>query len=113
MNEADAHEFYKDPQHLTPAGPGQRREAPMKTGTIPIRFTPEMIAAVKYFARLDAVTVSTWIRNLVDRELHRRQPSATAAGTFPTDMSLDYQTSSVRPQSATVPSPRPSLLCGR
>ena len=62
MNEAEAYEFYADPDHLTASGPGQRRRRPMKSGMIPVRFSPDMIAAVKRFASQDGVTVSTWIR---------------------------------------------------
>src|ERR1700733_13044453 len=37
MTDADAHEFYKDPEHLAASAPGQRRGQPMKTGMIPVR----------------------------------------------------------------------------
>ena len=45
MSEAQAHEFYMDPEHLAIAGPGQRRERPMKSGMIPVRFSPDVIAS--------------------------------------------------------------------
>jgi hypothetical protein len=100
MSEAQAHEFYQDPEHLAAVGPGQRRERPMKTGMIPVRFSPETIAAVKRFASQDGVTVSTWVRRLVGRELQRLQPSATAASEAPS-IRLD-SSPSIRPQSQTV-----------
>jgi hypothetical protein len=77
MTEAEAHEFYKDPGHLAVAGAGERPPQPMKSGLIPVRFTPDTIAAVKRVAKQDGVTVSTWIRRLVDKELQRRLPSMT------------------------------------
>lgn len=101
MSEAQAHEFYKDPEHLAVAGPGQRRERPMKSGMIPVRFSPDVIAAVKSFASHDGVTVSTWIRRLVGREVQRRQPSATAAASEMPAVQFDYP-ESIRPQSETV-----------
>jgi hypothetical protein len=101
MSEAQAHEFYKDPEHLAVAGPGERREQPMKSGMIPVRFSPDVISAIKRFAVLDGVTVSTWIRRLVGRELQRRQPSATAAAGQAPDIHFDYS-GRIGPQSETV-----------
>jgi len=100
MSEAQAHEFYKDPEHLAAAGPGQRRERPMKSGMIPVRFSPEMVAAVKRFASRDGVTVSTWIRRLVGRELQRLQPSATAATGEAPSIQFDYPAEINRPRTA-------------
>ena len=48
--------------HLAVAGPGEQPPQPLKSGLIPVRFTPDMIAAVKRVASQDGVTVSTWIR---------------------------------------------------
>jgi predicted DNA binding CopG/RHH family protein len=90
MREEQAHQFYKAPEHLATAGPGQRRQRPMKTGMIPVRFTPEMIGAVKRFASQDGMTVSTWIRRLVGKEIQRRQPSATASMTMAPAVQLRY-----------------------
>lgn len=101
MTEAQAHDFYKDPDHLAVSGPGQRRERPMKTGMIPVRFAPDMIAAVKRFASQDGVTVSTWIRRLVSKELQRRQPSVTDAASSAPDIRFDYP-EPMRPRSVTV-----------
>ena len=101
MSEAQAHEFYMDPEHLAIAGPGQRRERPMKSGMIPVRFSPDVIAVVKRFASQDGVTVSTWIRRLVGREIQRRQPPATAAATKAPTVQFEYP-EAIRPQSETV-----------
>jgi hypothetical protein len=101
MSEAQAHEFYADPEHLAVAGPGERRERPMKSGMIPVRFAPEVIAVVKRFAVQDGVTVSTWIRRLVGREIQQRQPSATAAASAAQSIQFDYP-ERLRPQSETV-----------
>jgi hypothetical protein len=108
MSDAQAHEFYKDPDHLAAAGQGQRRERPMKSGMIPVRFAPEVIAVIKRFASQDGVTVSTWIRHLVGRELQRRQPSATAVTADVPDVQLDYP-ERFRPTSQTVPDVDPEL----
>lgn len=100
MSETQAHEFYKDPEHLATAGPGQRRERPMKTAMVPVRFSQEMIAAVRRFASQDGVTVSTWIRRLVHREIQRRQPPVTSPALGPLrDVRLDY---SAPPRTETV-----------
>lgn len=41
---------------------------------VPVRFTEAVIARVREFADIDGVTVSTWIRNVVSREVERRSP---------------------------------------
>jgi hypothetical protein len=102
MNDEEAHAFYSDPTHLAVAGPGQRRERPMKTVMTPVRFAPEMIAAVKRFASEDGMTVSTWIRGIIAREIRRRQPPATSAGPAPKPQ-LEY-THNRSPQSETASS---------
>ena|SRR5215467_6747903 len=100
MNEGEAHEFYADPAHLKTTGPGERRRRPMKSGMIPVRFTPDAITAVKHFARQDGVTVSTWIRRLVAIELQRRQPPVTATTGDAPSVDLTYP-AALRPKSRT------------
>lgn len=90
MKEAEAHEFYKDPEHLAVAGPGEPPARRLKSGMIPVRFTPDMIAAVKRVASQDGMTVSTWIRRLVGRELHRRLPSQTGPRIETPAIHFDY-----------------------
>jgi hypothetical protein len=109
MSDADAHEFYADPENLAADGPGQSRQRPMKTGMIPVRVAPEMIAAVKRFADQDGVTVSTWIRRLIGRELQRRQPPATAAVSVVRPVEFRYP-AAIRPQSETTSGIDPGRL---
>jgi hypothetical protein len=68
----EAYEYYADPKNRVPAGPGRSRTA--KSTHVPIRFTPEMIADVKQLAEKDRKTVSSWIRDVVEEEVERRQP---------------------------------------
>lgn len=110
MNDEEARAFYTDPEHLAVAGPGQRRERPMKTVMTPVRFTPEMIAAVKRFASEDGMTVSTWIRGIIAREIQRRQPPATSAGPAPKPQ-LHYANDR-SPQSETASTNVVHELCG-
>ncbi len=79
MNDAQQRsiDFYKDPENQAPAGPAYRRVAPRLSSTVPVRFPQEMIAAVKRFADLDGMTVSSWIRRLVAKEIRRREPPMT------------------------------------
>jgi hypothetical protein len=109
MTDAEDHAFYEDPEHLAIVGPGQRRERPMKTAMTPVRFTPEMISAVKGFASADGVTVSTWIRGIVAREIQRRQPPTTTSAPILEKPQLDYPPE-LQPQSATAPSGRINAL---
>jgi predicted DNA binding CopG/RHH family protein len=75
-----AAQHYEDPENLTPAGPGRRVRT---AGTraldthVPVRFSAELIAAVKRLADVDGMTVSTWIRTTVSREVERRRPRPT------------------------------------
>ncbi len=73
----------------------------MKSGMIPVRFAPEVITVVKRFAVEDGVTVSTWIRGLVGRDIQRRQPSATAVASLAPSVQLDYP-ETLRPKSQTL-----------
>jgi hypothetical protein len=79
MDDAQQHsiDFYKDPDNQVPAGPAYRRVGPRLSSTVPVRFPQEMIAAVKRFADLDGMTVSSWIRRLVAKEIKRREPPVT------------------------------------
>jgi len=69
MDDREAYEFYEDPEHLKPAGPGRKRNAPRLTTMNSVRFAPEVIEAVKAVAFEEGVTVGSWIRRLVQREL--------------------------------------------
>lgn len=42
---------------------------------VPIRFNAEVIDQAKEIAERDGLTVSSWIRRLVERELDNHQPS--------------------------------------
>lgn len=41
---------------------------------VPVRFTRETIAAVKQFAAQDGLSVSAWVRRLVQAEMDAREP---------------------------------------
>jgi DNA-binding protein H-NS len=45
------------------------------TKHVPIRFRAEVIQQVKEIAERDGLTVSSWIRRLVERELERQTPT--------------------------------------
>jgi predicted DNA-binding protein len=69
MDDREAHEFYKNPEHLQIMGPGRRRQAPRLTSMSSVRFAPEVIEAVKEIAFREGIPVGSWIRRLVQREL--------------------------------------------
>lgn len=66
--------FYEDPANLEVAGPPQHvvRTRGRLSSHVPIRFSAAAIAKVKYLADEDGLTVSSWVRRLVERELERR-----------------------------------------
>lgn len=76
MADRQAYEFYADPANQVPAGPPVRRTRGRLSATVPVRFPEAMIEAIKRLADRDGVTVSSWIRRLVAREVMRRQPAA-------------------------------------
>jgi antitoxin component of RelBE/YafQ-DinJ toxin-antitoxin module len=64
-------EPYKDPEDVR----GGRRlpsTRPAMKGHVPVRFSEELIGQVKILAQQDGMTVSTWIRRLVVREVEQR-----------------------------------------
>ena len=75
-----AAQYYEDPANLQVAGPPQRlgRTGAQLSNHIPIRFSAAAIAKVKYLADEDGLTVSSWVRRLVERELERRLSSRNA-----------------------------------
>jgi hypothetical protein len=54
-----------------------------------VRFGRDTLAAVRHFARRDGVTISQWIRKLVDKELKNRERQTAV------DVSLYPQTQTV------------------
>jgi hypothetical protein len=72
---------YEDPANLAPAGPAYPTRGPRGSkglsSHVPVRFGPDLVAAVKRLADIDGVTVSSWVRALVAREVERRQPRPT------------------------------------
>lgn len=68
------YEYYADPEHRAPAGPGRRRATKPLSTHVPIRFSPEVITEVKQLAEKDRKTVSSWIRDVVEAEVERRRP---------------------------------------
>jgi hypothetical protein len=74
-NDEAAAQRYADPENLTPVGPALplRNTRRNLAKHVPVRFSAELIAAVKHLADLDGTTVSTWIRTVVSREVDRRQ----------------------------------------
>jgi hypothetical protein len=79
MTDEEAWEYYSKPEHQQMGeGPVVRPPRPTRMkDAVPIRFHDATIEAVKKFADADGVTVSEWIRRLVNREIEARrgQPS--------------------------------------
>lgn len=83
MDAKEAYEFYADPEHQVSAGQAYRRTGQRLSATVPVRFPQPLIGAVKRLADRDGVTVSSWIRRLVAKEVMRRQPAAMTAPSQP------------------------------
>lgn len=108
MNQETEAEFYADPENRRTAGPPQRREASRQLSNhVSIRFAPVVMACVRILAGRDGVTVGSWIRSAVQREVERRLPFArTGAATYELHESLPEpaETSRTVNQTGEVPS---------
>jgi hypothetical protein len=62
------------------AGPAQTPRRPSLSAQVPIRFSPGTVAAVGRAAESDGMSVSSWIRHLVEKELSRRDASSGPTG---------------------------------
>jgi hypothetical protein len=69
VDDREAHEFYADPANLAAVGPGRKRQGQNLASMASVRFAPEVIEAVRERASGEGVTVGSWIRRLVKREL--------------------------------------------
>lgn len=70
MTPEEEHDFYADPAHQIPTGPGVRRRARLGA-PVPVRFPAEVLEQVRDAAAADDRSVSSWIRRAVERELER------------------------------------------
>lgn len=71
MSDDEAAAFYRASASL----PTGERVTPKKirlSGHVPVRFSESTIGEVKRLAALDGVSVSTWIRQLVDKAVRAR-----------------------------------------
>jgi len=93
MNTNEEFLFYEDESNRLPDGHAHRRETARLTTHVPVRFSPEMIDAVRSLAQREQISVSGWIRRAVSRELERLAPPETMVGptslTFVCDPSID------------------------
>lgn len=90
MNDENAGDFYAKPENRRIAGPPRRREAAGQLSNhVSIRFAPTIMAWVQMLAARDGVTVGSWIRSVVEREIDRRLPFVrTGAATYELHQSL-------------------------
>ncbi len=72
----EAYEFYKDPDNLTTTGRVYEVPKGVLSRHVPIRFRPQTIAKAKAIAQRDGMTVSSWIRGVIEREVERRMPAS-------------------------------------
>ena len=76
MTRDEEYDFYADPENQTPQGPARRRGRGL-TEMVPVRFAPEVLAAVRERADHEDRSVSNWIRRAVEGAL-----AAPAGQTF-------------------------------
>jgi hypothetical protein len=71
-DDAAAAAFYADPDNRSTTGESAAGPTNRLSAHVPIRFSPSMISGVKRAADEDGMTVSSWIRAIVERELRHR-----------------------------------------
>jgi hypothetical protein len=87
----------KDDGEVQPPGhPDGKRSRAKLTGHVPIRFPEDTIRRVRALAYHDGVTVSTWIRQVVGREIERRLPSESIGLIVEVDWTMDGQQPPIR-----------------
>ncbi len=71
--------YYEHPENRQLTGRGRKRsdQVPRLTTHVPVRFSSAVIERVKELAGEDGKTVSSWIRDVIDREILRRERSHT------------------------------------
>jgi hypothetical protein len=82
MTDDELAKLYEDPANRRISGrPRRPRLARSLTlsNHVPVRFSTSTMAAVQTLAHSDGMTVSAWIRSIVDRELVRRMPPQTVS----------------------------------
>jgi len=67
-DDREAYEFYADPANRELRGTPRKRKAPRLTNMASVRFDPAVIETATAIAREEGITVSSWIRRLVQRE---------------------------------------------
>ncbi|HEY2958286.1 MAG TPA: hypothetical protein VGM21_08765 [Actinomycetota bacterium] len=84
MSDEEAFEHYKEPENRKPAGGVYEVPKGALSRHVPIRFRPQTIARAKAIAERDGMTVSSWIRGVVEREVERRMPAPPQTRHSPT-----------------------------
>jgi predicted HicB family RNase H-like nuclease len=69
MTRDEEYEFYTKPENQEPQGPPRRRRSKL-TELVPVRFPPETLREIRQRAGEDDRSVSSWIRQAVEHELH-------------------------------------------
>lgn len=73
MTPEEEYEFYSRPENMVPQGPARRRR-PKTADPVPVQLPPETLEQVKAAAHADGRSVSSWIREAVDRTLRAEHP---------------------------------------
>ena len=72
MTRSEEQSFYERPENQVPQGSARRRKRANLTELVPVRFPPETIDEVRRLADAEDRSVSSWIRQAVQRELESR-----------------------------------------
>lgn len=97
---------YEDPANRRISGrPSKRRRTrpQVLSNHVPIRFSPESMTRIRAAAHQDGLTVSSWIRLVVDQELARRWPPHAETMTSAAGATLVLSRNELPPTRAPIP----------
>ena len=83
MTDENSAAYYANPGNRRIVGPpSRRRTSGQLSHHVPIRFSPATMEVVRILAYHDGVTVSSWLRAVVEREVERRLPFARTGASY-------------------------------
>lgn len=80
MTDQDVYSYYDDDENVAVEGPAVAPTRRAKLSShLPVRFSPTVLASARAFAAEDGLSISAWVRWLVEKEVMRRTPVKTTS----------------------------------
>jgi hypothetical protein len=99
MTDPTVYSYYDDDENVVVAGPAVKPPRRRLSSHLPVRFAPAVLASARQLAIQDGLSISAWVRWLVEQEVLRRTPAKTESNL--TDWTFDGPTPETRTAPAT------------